>query len=95
MNGSDDGEDMALIVMQNGTDVVRYGHGYRVMARTNHAADMQHQVVLYADTDDYFEAKFYQASGDNQDFNKDYSSFGAFRLGGMGIAAPTSGPPEN
>ena len=92
--GIDDNEVMGTAVLQNGTAVTQYGKGEWVAARADHMIDGQHQIIVYADADDYFEARYYQNSGDSQNFAT-YASFGGFRIAGVGDAGPSLGTPQN
>ena len=94
-SGIDDGEQHASFVRKNGTDIYRYGYSEIQSARTDMTSMGTFNIIVYADADDYFECRVWQNSGSTLALNRDYGSWGGFRITGVDSSAPSSGPPEN
>ena len=94
-SGIDDGEQHASFVRKNGTDIYRYGYTEIQSARTDMTSMGTFNIIVYADADDYFECRVWQNSGSTLSLNRDYGSWGGFRITGVDSSAPSSGPPEN
>jgi len=94
-SGADDGEEHSTLLAKNGTDITRYGYSTIQSARADATTMGTLNTIVYADADDYFTCNVWQNSGDTLALNKDYGSWGGFRITGTGVTAPSNGPPEN